>query len=166
MTLQPRDNTLRMENRVFLTLIKLFQMKGMKNQADVTRKYFENLPVKNLEESDYWRFPSKKVYWFTREKSMTSFYNRLEKKINGEVVQNIDHVMTTIREQFGDEETENMHLYFVLASEHEKNTIPLIIGIFQNIIVLNDNGIIIQIDSEYRNHSHKIRSIIKLLSTA
>jgi len=65
--LHPRNNILKMENRVFLSLIWIFQKTGMFDLANETREYFQSLSIRRLAEADYFKFPSKQINFFVEE---------------------------------------------------------------------------------------------------
>ena len=158
---------MKMENRVFLTLIWLFQKHGMRHEALETRKCFKSFAVRKLIPNDYVMCPMKQLLCLVKNYLSTYFYKRAQRVIKLQSkIKNVDNVVTTIKTHFTEQiMAEDNNIYFVLASNNQKKINPLIIGVFKNTAVLNDNGIIIQIDNNYHNYTHNMTSVVKLYST-
>ena len=165
--LHPRNNVLKMENRVFLSLIWLFQKTGLFHLRNETKAYFKTLAVRRLAKSDFYMFPSKPIKLLLKKQTMkTEFYKQIKKPIQATRIGNMQNILSTVSEKFRDlMENNSNNLYFVLASDnHEKKT-PLIIGILHKIVMINHQGIITEINNEYQNHTHDMFMIIKLCAT-
>ena len=156
-----------MENRVFLTLIWLFQKKRMHHEVLQTRECFTNFKVRELQPSDYVARPMKQLQLLINDFLRASFYKRAQRVIKTKItINNVSNIVATIKTHFTEKIVGNdNNLYLVFASNNDKNINPLIIGVFKNTVVLNDNGIIVEIDGRYENNTHKMTALIKLYST-
>ena len=164
--LHPRNNILKMENRVFLSLIWFFLKTGLFNLANETKAFFKTLAVRRLAESDFRMFPSKSINLLLKKQTIrTEFFRQVKKTIPATRIGNMQNVLSTVSEKFRDVMTSNNNLHFVLASDNHEKKNPLIIGILYNVLIINHHGIITQINNEYQNHTHDMFMIIKLCAT-
>ena len=108
-------------------------------------------------------FPSKKVNLLLKKQTIrTEFYKQVKKTIQATRIGNMQNILSTVSEKFRDVMTNNNNLYFVLASDNPEKKNPLIIGILYNVVIINDQGIITEINNEYENHTHDMFMMIKL----
>ena len=146
--------------------VKLFQKSGLYHLIHENREFFKDLPIRRLTPNDYHKFPPNKVNWFSKKETIKAeFHKQIKKNIQHRLIGKTENVLAIISEQFGDGMEYNNNLYLVLAPDKHENKNPLIIGILYNVVVMNDKGIINEINNEYHNYTHYIFMLIKICAT-
>ena len=89
----------------------------------------------------------------------------MKKNFQPRLIGKMENILAIISEKFGDGMGYNNNLYLVIASRnHEKNN-PLIIGVMSDIVMMNDGGMITEMNNEYENYTHHMFMMIKLFAT-
>ena len=127
---------------------------------------FKAFSIRRLAKNDYYNYPRKQINFLLKKQGIkTYFYKQIKKDIQPTLIRNMENMLPIITRHFGEILEDNKNLYFVLASDNHENKNPLIFLILYNIIMVNDKGIIIEINSYYQIHKHHVFKIIKLCST-